>query len=109
MSFSQVTFAQSDEARSPMLYGLGSFVIPGLGQLLQAEPQKALIHFGVAIAIPVVGTLAAIASPVPELVGAITGLASLGWAVLSSIDAYRLAQQYNDANGYSAYQINAPV
>lgn len=114
-AFSQETFAQSEAERSPILYGVGSFFIPGLGQLLQEEPEKAAIHFIVALGIPVAGWLAALASPVSDLVTFATGLASLGWGVLSGIDAYRLAQQHNDNNGFSqlentfAYQIDLPV
>lgn len=93
--------AQAQTPRSPLLYGLSSFILPGLGQLLQDEPEKAVIHFGVALAIPLAGTLAALASPFPQIVGAVTGVAALGWAFASGLDAYHLAKSYNEANGFS--------
>ncbi len=115
VSFNQEALAQSEEERSPVLYGIGSFFIPGLGQLLQAEPEKAAIHFLVGLGIPVAGWLASLASPVSELVNLATWVASLGWGILSGIDAYRLAQQFNEDNGFSqldnafAYQADLPV
>jgi len=94
--------AQTQTPRSALLYGFSSFIVPGLGQLLQQEPEKAMIHFGIALAIPLAGTLAAIASPFPDVVLAVTGVAALGWAFVSGLDAYRLAKTYNEDNGFSA-------
>jgi len=99
-SIQSVVAAQDiEQARSPLLYGLSSFLIPGLGQLLQDEDQKAAIHFGVALLIPIAGAIASWVSPVPDLVLAITGVGSVSWAFLSAVDAYRLAKDFNAALG----------
>ncbi|MCX7751056.1 MAG: hypothetical protein N2320_05940, partial [Candidatus Bipolaricaulota bacterium] len=39
----------------PLLHGLASFVVPGFGQYLNGEYEKALVHFGVAVGIGAVG------------------------------------------------------
>jgi len=41
--------------RDPLIHGLASFLVPGLGQYLNGEPDKALVHFLVAVAIPTAG------------------------------------------------------
>jgi len=46
--------AQTDDAWIP---GLGSFVLPGLGQLLNDQMDRALVHFGVSVAIWTLGIL----------------------------------------------------
>lgn len=39
----------------PLIHGIASFAIPGLGQYLNGEYNKALVHFGVAVGIGIVG------------------------------------------------------
>jgi len=90
------------QPRSPMLYGLGSFVIPGLGQMLQGEVEKGLVHLGIGVAIPVAGVLVAIASPTGGLILSLVPAASLGWAVVSAFDSYQMASDYNETQGFSA-------
>ena len=88
--------------RNPFLCGVASFIIPGLGQLLNNEPNKALNHFLIAIAIPVVGYYAALASPTPGLVIGATAVAQLGWAFYSAMDAYHVAQRFNEEHGFAS-------
>ena len=78
--------AQMDEAWIP---GLASFVVPGLGQLLNDEMDKALIHFGVDLAIFGLGYY--VGSFLPFGYYAIPAL-HLGWAVFSGFDAYNVAK-----------------
>jgi len=98
----------ASQARNPMLYGLGSFVIPGLGQMFQGEIEKGLVHLGIGVAIPVAGVLVAIASPTGGLILSLLPAASLGWAVVSAFDSYQMALDYNEAQGFSALG-NIPV
>lgn len=105
LAFQVIGAAQEEEQvspKNPLLYGVASFVIPGSGQFLNGETNKALTHFLVAVAIPVVGYYAALASPTPVLVGAAAGVAQLGWAFLSAMDAYRVAQRFNEAHGLAS-------
>lgn len=86
--------------RDPLVYGLASFLIPGLGQYLNGEPDKALMHFLVAVAIPTVGYYMAVITLNPFL-AYVTPLAQLGWSIYSALDAYNVAKEYNEAHGFS--------
>jgi len=77
----------NDDAWIP---GLASFLIPGLGQLLNDELDRALIHFGVDVAIYVAGfTVGAYVPYTWYVVPAV----HLAWAVYSGIDAYNVAKE----------------
>ena len=82
---------QSHDAWIP---GIASFFIPGLGQLLNDEVDKAIIHFGVAVGISVGGSLI---SRVLLYNGfwygySIVAAAYLAWSVYSGLDAYNVAK-----------------
>jgi hypothetical protein len=74
--------------------GLASFIIPGLGQLLNDQVDKAVLHFAVAVGISVGGSLASVAL----LHGGfwygyyIVGAAYLAWSLYSGLDAYNVAK-----------------
>lgn len=76
--------------------GLASFLIPGLGQLLNDQVEKALVHFGVFAGIWVVGVT------VNSLFFygyygyrglPLVGLAHAAWAIYSGYDAYTVAKE----------------
>ncbi len=83
---------QSNDAWIP---GIASLCVPGFGQFLNDEVDKAIIHFGVIIAINIGGLYLA-----PLLPGhyygyrynPIIGLAHFAWAVYSGLDAYNVAK-----------------
>gem|GEM_PF-439098 len=91
--------------RDPVVYGLASFLIPGLGQYLNGEPDKALVHFLVAVAIPTVGYYMAFIALNPFL-AYVTPLAQLGWSIYSALDAYNVAKGYNEAHGFSLLEFD---
>lgn len=91
--------------RDPFLYGAASFVIPGLGQYLNGETDKALVHFLVAVSIPTVGYYAAYLTLNPFLFYVVP-LAQLGWSLYSAMDAYNVAQRYNELHGFSLLELN---
>jgi len=77
--------------------GLASFVIPGLGQLLNDQLDRALVHFGVSIAIWTVGFYSAIFLP-PMAIA--TPALALGWHIYSAYDAYTIADETNFTIGF---------
>ena len=84
--------ARSSDAWVP---GLASFLIPGLGQLLNDQVDKAIIHFGVAVGISVGGALM---SSVLWHSGFWYGYSIMGgvyllWSVYSGLDAYNVAKE----------------
>ena len=82
--------AQTNDAWIP---GLASFVIPGLGQLINDEMDRAILHFGVAIALNVGGYYAAALLPIPYYYSyPVVGLLHLGWSLYSGFDAYDVAK-----------------
>jgi len=81
---------ENKEEKDPLLYGLASFVLPGLGQYLNNQPSKALTHFLVALAIPV---FCPVLVPDYWFIGwRICWLLQLGWHAYSAIDAYETAK-----------------
>jgi hypothetical protein len=85
--------------REPLLYGFASFLLPGLGQYLNEEPDKALLHFFIAVAIPIVCYYVDYALPYSYPVYPACSLLSLGWAAYSGIDAYETAKNFNEEQG----------
>jgi len=81
--------AQSDDAWIP---GLASFVLPGLGQLLNDEMDKAILHFGIAVAVDVGAYYLAALLPFTYYTAPIIGLAHLAVGVFSGLDAYNVAK-----------------
>jgi len=84
---------QSNDAWIP---GIASFFIPGLGQFLNDEVDKAIIHFGVFIAIDIGGWYLTALLPW-HYYGygyrySIIGLAHFAWAIYSGLDAYNVAK-----------------
>lgn len=97
----QVVMAkEAAEPRNPLLYGLASFIVPGLGQLLQGDTDKALTHFLIDVAIGVVGGYLAAFTPW-GYVAPIAAAAHLVWAVYSAMDSYEMAVRYNEEHGFS--------
>ena len=90
--------AQPTEAWIP---GFASLLIPGLGQLLNDQLNKGILHFGVAVAINVAGYYAAVFLPLGTYGYPVWGLAHLGWALYSAYDAYDVAQDRGFSLGLS--------
>ena len=82
--------AQTDEAWIP---GVASFVLPGVGQLLNDQVDKAILHFGVMVAINVGTFYATSFFRYGYFRYSIVGLLHLGWAVYSGMDAYNVAKE----------------
>lgn len=81
---------QSIRSADPIVYGLGSFVLPGLGQFMLGYQGTALTHLVVAIAIPTACYYLDYISPFLPTYPACS-LASLAWHAYSGIDAYGAA------------------
>lgn len=85
---------ERQEQVDPLLYGLASFVLPGLGQYLNGESGKALAHLLIAVAIPLVCDLVTYYTfPFYYPRYRICTLAYVGWAAYSAIDAYQTAKR----------------
>lgn len=87
-------FAQTSGPSDAWIPGLASFIIPGLGQMLNDQMDKAIIHFGVAVGISVGGSLIsnALLDNSSWYGYSIVGLAYLGWSAYSGLDAYNVAK-----------------
>ncbi|MCK5828455.1 hypothetical protein KAH43_08035 [Candidatus Bipolaricaulota bacterium] len=73
--------------------GIASFVLPGLGQLINDQMDRAILHFGVAVALNVGGYYVATLLPYRYYYSySLVGLIHLGWAVYSGLDAYDVAK-----------------
>ncbi|MBC7220479.1 hypothetical protein H5T55_03220 [Candidatus Bipolaricaulota bacterium] len=85
-------WAQREPNPIPLIHGIASFAIPGLGQYLNAEYNKALVHFAVDVALIVGGGYLASMLPHPgfSLYWGV-GLVHTLWALYSGWDAYTVA------------------
>lgn len=84
--FSSTSRAQED--LSPIVPAIASFVIPGSGQLVNDQPNKALAHFVVGVGVSSVYYLPFIyKTPIWRAVPAL----QLAWHGYSSYDAYQVA------------------
>jgi TM2 domain-containing membrane protein YozV len=81
--------------RDAWIPGIASFLIPGLGQLLNDQVDKAIIHFGIGMAIPVGGALAVSVLPFNLWTAgySVVALATIGFRVYSGLDAYNVAEE----------------
>ena len=99
-----VTFGATAQDNDAWIPGLASFVLPGLGQLLNDEVDKAIIHFGVDVAIIAAGYYIGLLLPIGFY--AIPAL-HLGWAVFSGFDAYNVAKDTGFSIGFVENGITA--
>jgi TM2 domain-containing membrane protein YozV len=83
----------------PLIAGGASFLVPGLGQFMNGQDGKGLVHLIVGVALPTAvvfsATLIAPISPLAAilLVYAVP-VVYLGWVVHSALDAYNVAGEY---------------
>jgi hypothetical protein len=80
----------------PLIPGIGSLIIPGVGQVLNGEDVKGLTHLVVAVALPSVILIASnLLYPMAPSIAGVLSLAApllyLGWAVNSAVDAYQVS------------------
>ncbi len=78
--------------------GLASFVVPGLGQLLNDQMDKAVLHFVVAVGIYGLGF--GVGWYISPYVLYLTPALGLGWALYSAYDAYTVAKDQNFTLGF---------
>lgn len=93
------TAKDAEGPRNPLLMGLASFVIPGLGQAIQGDLEKGLTHFLIDVAIGVAGGYLAYLTPYGFIAPVIVA-GHLVWAVYSAVDSYQMAVEFNKAHGY---------
>ncbi len=84
------SLAASSDAWIP---GLASFVLPGLGQLLNDEMDKAILHFAVGVGIGAVSW--GIGWYILPGLWYLTPALYFGWSVYSGYDAYTVAKDNN--------------
>jgi len=87
-----VVTGNAQENTDPWIPGIASFCIPGLGQLLNDEMGKAVLHFGVVVALQVGGWYLAELFPVVSDYR-YSLIAHLAWALCSGYDAYTVAKE----------------
>ncbi len=83
----------------PLLFGVASFFVPGLGQFFNGQDGKALLHIVVALGLPVAIYAAGIilVRVSPEIAGLLfvsSPLLYLGWGAWSGMDAYNVSTEY---------------
>ena len=86
------TFGASAQTNDAWIPGLASFVLPGLGQFINDEMDKAIIHLGIAVALDVGAFYVAALLPFSYYTYPLVGLVHLAWGVYSGFDAYNVAK-----------------
>ena len=84
-------------AQDEWVPALGSFVLPGLGQLLNDQVDKAITHF--IIDLGIWGAGITVAYLVPPVAIALP-IVALGWRIYSGLDAYNVAQDQGFSIGF---------
>lgn len=74
---------------TPLIRGAASFVLPGLGQYLNGEYDKALTHFMVVVLVDLGSSY--VAHIAPYWPWWTTGALHTLWALYSAVDAYQTA------------------
>jgi hypothetical protein len=92
-----VSFGSLAASSDAWIPALGSLVLPGLGQLLNDQMDKAILHFAVGVGIYAIGFGASwYFSPLWYITPAL----GLGWAVYSAYDAYTVAKETHFTLGF---------
>jgi hypothetical protein len=92
-----MTFSAS-AANQPWIPGIASFVLPGLGQLLNDQLDKAILHFGIDVVIVAAGYYVSLLTPIGwYLLPAL----HLGWGLYSGYDAYSVAKSAGFSIGFT--------
>ncbi len=85
--------AADDENLTPFVNGLASFILPGAGQLLNDEGDKAIQHFLVILGIDAANLLLARTPYVGYYTIYPLSIAHLAWSAYSGYDAYQVAER----------------
>ncbi|MCF7891187.1 hypothetical protein K9M78_08220 [Candidatus Bipolaricaulota bacterium] len=99
--------AVADDNLSPAVPAIASFIVPGAGQLLNEEPNKALTHFVVVLGIDTAAYFltTTMMSGMPYRLGTTLHLA---WAGYSAYDAYQVAKDKKGGIFSSSLQMEEP-
>ncbi len=88
-----LTFGASAQPNQAWIPGVASLALPGLGQFLNGEVDKAFLHLGIAIALDIGAYYAASLLPFSYYTYPIVGLVHLAWGLYSGLDAYNVAKE----------------
>jgi len=88
-----LTFGAPAQTSQAWIPGVASLALPGLGQFLNDEIDKAFLHLGIAIALDIGAYYAASLLPLSYYTYPIVGLVHLGWGLYSAFDAYNVAKE----------------
>lgn len=95
-----VSVSAQDEEAGPLIPAVASVIIPGAGQLLNGEVNKAILHFALDIANWTTwALLGSIPTPIP--IGYLSAVAALGLRAYSGYDAYTVAKETGFSIGLS--------
>ena len=93
VSLLAVTLGASAQESQAWIPGVASLALPGLGQFLNGQTDKALLHLGIAIALDIGAYYAVSLLPFGFYSYPIVGLVHLGWGLYSAFDAYNVAKE----------------
>ncbi len=98
-----ITASAGAQPADAWIPGLASFLIPGIGQFLNGEVEKGIVHLIVGVAVPVAGGVVVVALPsVYQSAGiAMVGIATLGYRLYSGYDAYTVARERGFSLGFT--------
>ena len=99
-----VSGAQATKSNDAWIPGLASFLVPGLGQWMNDQPDKAIMYFGVDVAIWIGGGYIASIMPIYYWYEgySLVGLAHLAWSLYCGYDAYTVAKEKGFTLGFNS-------
>jgi hypothetical protein len=93
LSLLVLAFGASAQQNQAWIPGVASLALPGLGQFLNDEVDKAFLHLGIAIALDIGAYYVAALLPFSYYTYPIVGLVHLAWGLYSGLDAYNVAKE----------------
>jgi hypothetical protein len=93
-----VSFSSLAASSDAWIPGLASFVVPGLGQLLNDQMDKAVLHFVVGVGISALGY--GIGWYILPGAWYLTPALYFAWSIYSGYDAYTVAKKSNFTLGF---------
>lgn len=93
-----VSFSSMAAKNDAWIPGVASFVLPGLGQLINDEMDKAILHFVVGVGIGALGY--GIGWYILPGAWYLTPALYFAWSIYSGFDAYSVAKDHNFQLGF---------
>ena len=109
IAMSTPALARDEITLDPIVPAIASFIIPGAGQLLNDQPDKAITHFAVAVGINALNyfLVYSVYTSSPAYSPYLGGTLHLAWSAYSAFDAYEVAEDRRRGIRFSSLEMES--